>query len=128
MELCRALNTHAWHIVGPIVVLKGDDRRITLHCERCNTWRSDVWSKRGGAILTRYYRHNPEYKGFIHEHNNAEARATLLGTLKETTRETNRTGMRSLPGAQKKGRRGNVESVKRPRDKRRVAGPVRQAP
>src|SRR5262245_1906700 len=114
-QLCRALNTHAWQIRGPIVVLRDDSRRITLLCARCHTWRSDVWGRRNGAILTRYYKHDAEYKSFIQEHNNAEARVALLGQIKETQSETNNTGVRSLPGPKTKGRRGNVKSAKRPR-------------
>jgi hypothetical protein len=123
-QLCRALGTHAWTIVGPIVVLKADDRRITLHCDRCGTWRSDVWSRRNGAILTRYYKHDPAYKSFIHEHNHAEARGALLGALKEIPSETNNSGLRLLQGSGKKTRRRNPKSAGRKRDKKRAVRSV----
>lgn len=118
-ELCRALGTHAWNIMGPIVVLLDDNRRITLNCERCGTWRSDIWSRRNGAILSRHYKHDPAYKSFIHEHNHAEARGALLGALKEVQGETNNSGLRLLSGADTKRRRRKPKLARR-RDKKRA--------
>jgi len=40
--LCRALNTHAWDIFGAIVILRDNNRRVTLLCRRCETTRQDV--------------------------------------------------------------------------------------
>lgn len=120
--ICRALSGHAWEVEGPIVVLKGTDRRITFHCARCEGWRSDVWTAGGRTIKTRYYKHSKEYAEFISGHNRAEAREALVGTLKEKASEANDTGMRLVQGAGTTGkRRKPAKSVKRPRDKKRIA-------
>jgi|SRR5215475_7431811 len=79
--LCRALNTHAWDIFGAIVILRDNNRRVTLLCRRCETTRQDVWAM-NGRMLTRYYKHGSEYSAFIKDYDRQEARGYLLTQLK----------------------------------------------
>lgn len=117
--ICRALSGHAWEVRGPIIVLEGDARRITFHCPRCEGYRLDTWARKGGVIHNRLYKHSQEYHAFIKEHNRAEAREALLGTLKETTSgKGNDLTLRLVRG--QKRRRRNSRSHQRTRDKRRA--------
>lgn len=118
--ICRALSGHALEVVGPIVVLKNNERRITFYCARCDSYRSDTWSLNGRVISKRYYRLSKEYQAFVKGHDRAQARESLLGTLKETSREDYNASLRSVQGA-KQARNRNVRPVKRTKDKRRVA-------
>jgi hypothetical protein len=121
--ICRALSGHSWEVSGPIVVLKDDARRITFHCPRCDTYRSDVWQRGNGRILTRYYKHGEEYADFIKSHDRAEARASLLATQKEIhgQRNDDNTRLRLVHGAAKKTRRRNTRTHKRPRNRKHAS-------
>jgi hypothetical protein len=116
-ELCRALSTHAWVLIPPIVVL-GDARRVLLHCERCDTYRTDVWS-RTGSTLSRYYKHPSAYAAYIKDHKHIDARVAILAATKEVKHAGNDPTLRLVPGAPKiRGR--NRRPPKRARDKRRA--------
>jgi hypothetical protein len=117
--ICRALSGHALEVVGPkVVVPKGV--RVTFYCERCDSWRVDTWSLNGRLIEARSYKLSTEYHSFVKEHNRAEARGSLLATLKEgSQRETDKTRVRLVPRAGKAGRRRAAHARKRTRDKRR---------
>lgn len=111
--ICRALGGHAFDIRGPKVVVT-DGVRITFYCSRCDSWRIDTWSADGRVIARRSYQLADEYHKFVHEHNRAEARGSLLATLKEgTSNEANKTRVRLVSGSGKAGRRRSTHARKR---------------
>src|SRR5215831_295203 len=102
--LCRALGTHAWRLVPPIVVVKGG-RRIVLHCERCRSWRVETWAPHG-AIEHRSYERTPEYQTYLKEYDRGGARSHLLEGQKETEHADNHPHLRLVHG----GKRGKGPS------------------
>jgi len=63
----RALGTHAWRLVPPMVVLPGGSIRVTLYCDRCLSWRGDSWLRRTGAIDAHAYKYSDTYRGQLDE-------------------------------------------------------------
>jgi hypothetical protein len=100
-RLCRALGTHSWKLVGPIVVLPNNTRRVALHCLRCETWRYDCWSRRTGGLESgRTYERTDDYKAYVKEHNRDGARLDIMGESKETKDASEHPRLRLVSSAQ----------------------------
>ena len=97
LVLCRALNGHAWKVKGPTILLKGDVRKITLQCDRCDAIRTDKW-RLNGAQLSRSYVLEDNYRDFLADHNQAGARAVILEETR-TSGQSDSTNLRSLQSA-----------------------------
>jgi len=79
---CRALGTHDWDVVPPMLIMPGGTVRVTLGCERCGSLRADRWMHKTGAIDSRQYRYSKTYTELL-EHPRDASRVTVLrdGTL-----------------------------------------------
>ena len=114
--LCRALSTHAWDLIGAIVVLKDNARRLTFVCARCGSVRQDKW-RPNGVQLTRSYRHDKLYRSLLNEHDREGARALVVSEGKSRS-EGNHPSLRLVQG--KRASRGKSKR-KRSKDRRWVA-------
>jgi hypothetical protein len=109
IALCRATGAHAWGLVGPIVILKGDARRVVLRCSRCDTWRFDVWSRRHGGLESgRSYKRTDTYAAYLKDHNRDGARMDIMGKAKEIRDESDHPRLRLLRGGRPS--RGNKKA------------------
>ena len=105
-HLCRALGTHVWKLVGPIVVLPNNTRRVALHCTRCATWRYDCWSRRTGGLESgRTYERPDDYKDYVKSHDRDAARLDIMGESKETKDEAEHPRLRLVQGRARGGRK-----------------------
>ena len=95
--LCRALAHHALMVKPPVYILPNGFRRVNMACLRCDTTRSDIWSKGTGKVISRSYKKDEDYAVFIKDHNHAEARAALLDGIREVpSGPAKRPGVRSV--------------------------------
>src|SRR5262245_16130348 len=116
---CRALGTHPWDIVPPLLVMPGGALRVTLECERCGSMKTQLW-RRGGALdAPGYYRYSKAYIALLEDTREA-ARKGVLSTTKtqplsayvrateKGTHHGNSTGLRLVSSRKKKlrGREG----------------------
>ena len=118
---CRAGTRHAPR-TQLIIVLPNGTFQLQRVCAQCKTQIPQTWNGRG-AILKRNYKHSPEYRAFINDHDPAEARVAILGSdirkVQAPRGGTNNPSVRQVPGAKaKRGRKPG--SQQRPRDKRRA--------
>src|SRR5262249_49355242 len=98
-KLCRALGTHSWKLVGPVLVLAGETRRVTLHCERCKTWRYDLWSRRtGGLAGAHLYQRADDYQAYLKDHKRDGARLDIMAGTKEISNASEHPRLRLLHG------------------------------
>jgi len=79
--LCRALGTHPWEIVPPILVLPGHTLRVALNCERCGSMKTQNWRQSGAIEGSGYYRYSKAYIALLEDTREA-ARKTVLSTTK----------------------------------------------
>jgi hypothetical protein len=120
--LCRALGTHSWKLIGPIVIMPNNTRRVALFCMRCDTWRYDSWSRKtGGLEAGRTYERAPAYKDYVKSHNRDGARLDIMGESKEISDASQHPRLRLLQKSDKRGGQRQASA------KRRQAGASRPA-
>jgi hypothetical protein len=101
---------HAWEPTGVIVVLKGNEIRMVLECDRCGAIRKDV-CRRNGLKIKHTYDLSEEYRKILSEHDAQDVRESIISGSKETrSGKSNNPHLRLLPNATAR---------------RRHAGPVR---
>lgn len=74
---CRAVGTHAWRHVPPMVVLAGGTIRVTLYCDRCASWRGDHWVARSGAVDSHAYKYSDAYREHLDEERGTVRKALI---------------------------------------------------
>src|SRR5262245_8182182 len=104
---CRALGTHPWEVVPPLLIMPGGTIRVALTCERCGSMKTQRWMRGSGAIDgSPQYRYSRAYTALL-EDTRDHARLGVLkdgkpqplsayvrGTEKGTTDEKNRAALR----------------------------------
>lgn len=106
--LCRAVGAHAWKLIPPLVVTAHGGRKVVLRCERCQTWRIDVWQPSGALGKGRVYERPAAYQGYLKDHKREDARADILKEGKVVDNESDNIGLRLLHGG--RGRVAQKES------------------
>jgi hypothetical protein len=117
---CRALGTHPWEIVPPLLVMPGGTIRVALSCERCGSMKTQPWRRSGTLDAAGHYRYSKAYVALLEDTREA-ARKSVLSTTKtqplsayvrETmtkgARDGNSTGLRLVSSRKKRlrGRQG----------------------
>src|SRR5262245_52116809 len=76
---CRAGTRHAFRTV---LIIKLSNGTFRLHkvCSQCNTEKFPIWSAKGVILKAPVYKHSPEYRQFLDDHNPAEARVAILNS------------------------------------------------
>lgn len=119
---CRAGTRHAFRTVM-IVKLPNGTFQIHKTCSQCKSSKAPIWNARGVIIKNPSYKHSPEYREFLNNHDPAEARVAILESdirkVEAPHGRENRTGVRLVPRT-KKARNRNARANKRPRDKKRA--------
>src|SRR5262245_56891402 len=98
---CRAGTRHAFRTV---LIIKLSDGTFKLHkvCSQCNTEKFPIWNAKGIILKTPVYRHSPEYRQFLSEHNPAEARVAILNSdVRKETQPHGRSSHSDLRPVQK---------------------------
>jgi hypothetical protein len=78
---CRALGTHPWEIVPPLLVMPGGTIRVTLACERCGSMKTQPWRRSGALDTQGRYRYSKAYIALLEDTREA-ARKNVLSTTK----------------------------------------------
>lgn len=107
---CRAGTRHAFRTVM-IMKLPNGTFQVFKSCSQCKSTKNPIWNARGVILKTPSYKHSPEYREFLNNHDPAEARAAILGSdIRKVV----------APNERKPTTNARVRARKRPKDKPRA--------